>query len=144
MHVLEDLVRIPFTEIRFGLDVILGLVPVIGDFAGLVCGLPLLIVGLRRRLHFPVLLMMTANVLLDAVMGSIPLLGDFFDVAWKSHRKNLKLLQNPEALPEIVREARWKLGALVGVVVLLAVMLVGLLAFAARFAAFAMEWSWRY
>ena len=135
--------RIPGTEIRFGLDVILGLVPVVGDFAGMLCGLPLLVAGIRKRLRFPVLLMMTANVLLDAVMGSIPLVGDIFDIAWKSHRKNLTLLRQPEFLPDIMREASWKLGALVGIVGLLAIMLGGLLIFAVRIVAIGLDWGWR-
>ena len=140
--ILEDLVRIPFTNIRFGLDVILGLVPVVGDFAGLLCGLPLLVVALRRRLALKVLLVMTLNVLLDAVMGSIPVIGDVFDIAWKSHRKNLQLLQNPTALPQVLGEARAKIGALIGIVLLLVVLLAGLLFFAVRAWIHLMEWTW--
>jgi hypothetical protein len=142
VRILEDLVRIPFTDIRFGLDVILGMAPVVGDFAGLLCGLPLLVAGIRRRVSFPVLLVMTLNVLLDAVMGSIPLLGDLFDVAWKSHRKNLQLLQNPRSLPLVLSEARIKLGALIGIVALLMVLLAGLLVFAIRTWIYLLGWSW--
>lgn len=140
--ILEDLIRIPFTNIRFGLDVILGLVPVVGDFAGLLCGLPLLVVGMRRRLGWVVLLVMSLNVLLDAVMGSIPVLGDLFDIAWKSHRKNLQLLKHPASLPVVLGEARMKLGALIGIVGLLLAMLVGLLVFAVRAWILLLEWSW--
>lgn len=122
----------------------LGFFPVIGDFAGLLCGLPLLVAALRRRLPPIVVLVMTANVLLDAVMGSVPVLGDVFDVAWKSHRKNLRLLRDPAALPEIVQEARWKLGAMVGIVLLLGVLLLGLLVFAFSFLLIASEWSWTF
>ena len=142
VRILEDLVRIPFTNIRFGLDVILGLAPIVGDFAGALCGLPLLIAGLRRRLPLTVLLMMTVNVLLDAVMGSIPLLGDLFDIAWKSHRKNLQLLSNPASLSQVLGEAKVKIGALVGIVALLVVLLGGLLVFAVWAWIYLLEWSW--
>ena len=129
---LDDLVRIPFTRIRFGLDVIFGILPVVGDFAGLLCGLPLVVAGVRRRLPLGVLLVMLLNVLVDAVMGSIPLAGDLFDLAWKSHRKNLLLLREPTAVALVLREAWWKLGALAGIVVLLVVLLAGLLYFIAE------------
>jgi hypothetical protein len=142
VRVLEDLVRIPFTNISFGLDVILGLAPVVGDVAGLLCGLPLLFAGVRRRVGWVVLMVMSLNVLLDAVVGSIPVLGDLFDIAWKSHRKNFQLLKDPGSLPAVLSEARMKLGALIGIVGLLLAMLVGLLIFAVRAWIFLLEWSW--
>ena len=142
VRILEDLIRIPFTNVRFGLDVILGVVPVIGDFAGLLCGLPLLVAAVRRRLPLAVVAVMSLNVLLDAVIGSIPLLGDVFDLAWKSHRKNLRLLQSPSSLPEVLQEARWKLGAILGIVVLLAVLLVALLFSSLRLWTLLLQWGW--
>ena len=116
--------------------------PVAGDFAGLLCGVPLLVAGIRRRVGWIVLLIMSLNVLLDAVMGSIPLLGDLFDIAWRSHRKNLQLLKDPGSLPAVLGEARMKLGALIGIVGLLMALLVGLLFFAVRAWIFLLEWSW--
>jgi hypothetical protein len=126
-YLLDDFVRLPFTRFSFGLDVILGLLPVIGDFAGLLCGLPLLGAAIYRRRPIAVVLFMLLNVLIDAVMGSIPVAGDVFDIAWKSHRKNLRLLKNPERLPEVLREAWWKLAGLAGIVILLIVFLISLL-----------------
>ena len=129
IEILEDLVPIPGTRLSFGLDFLLGLLPVVGDFAGLVCGLPLVAVALRRRLPLRVIVIMLANVLVDAVFGSVPILGNVFDLLWKAHRKNLRLLEEPAAVGEIVREAGWKATALVFVVVLLAMVLLYLLGF---------------
>jgi hypothetical protein len=128
IEILEDLVRIPFTRITFGLDVVLGLLPVIGDFAGLLCGIPLVAAAIKRRLPFRVVLVMLANVLVDAVFGSVPVLGNLFDLLWKAHRKNLELLKHPDALADVLREARGKLAALVAIVSILAIALVFLLA----------------
>src|SRR3954466_10449082 len=73
---------IPGTNIRVGLDALLGLLPVGGDvLTGLVqAGLVLLAL---RRYHVPpaVAARMAGNVLLDISVGAIPLLGDLFDVA---------------------------------------------------------------
>ncbi len=121
-NLLDSAVRIPFTRLTFGLDVILGLVPIVGDFAGLLCGGPILAIAIKRRRPFVVVLAMVANVLLDAVVGSIPLLGNLFDLFWKAHQKNLQLLQEPESLSRVLREAWWKLAGLIAVVVLLTVL----------------------
>jgi hypothetical protein len=142
VELLDDAFRVPLTNIRFGLDVILGLVPVVGDVAGLLCGLPLVLAGLRRRVPYSVLLVMILNILVDAVVGSIPVLGNVFDIAWRAHRKNLQLLREPSSLPLVLREARWKLGALIGIVVLLALLLLGLLLFTMKLLLLALEWGW--
>lgn len=123
-NLLDSAVRIPLTRITFGLDVVLGLVPVIGDFAGLLCGVPILVVAVKRRRPFVVLLAMAANALLDAVVGSVPVLGNLFDLFWKSHQKNLQLLEDPDSLTAVVKEAWWKLAGLLAVVALLLVLAV--------------------
>lgn len=99
----------------------------VGDFAGLLCGLPVLVIAVKRRRPFVVVLAMTANALLDAVVGSVPILGNLFDLFWKAHQKNLELLENPGSLALVVREAWWKLAGLVAVVLLLVVAAIYLL-----------------
>lgn len=130
IDLLEDLVRIPGTRLSFGLDVLLGLLPVAGDLAGLLCGLPLVVIAVKRRLPFTVVLVMLVNLLVDAVVGAVPLAGNLFDLLWKAHRKNLVLLRRPEELGAVLREARWKAAALVAAVVLLSAALVSMLLFA--------------
>ena len=129
IRILDDLVRIPGTRLSLGLDVVLGLLPVVGDFAGLLCGAPIHVEAVRRRLPFRVVLLMVANLLVDAVFGSVPLLGNIFDMLWKAHRKNLLLLRSPESIPEVLREARWTLAALAAIVLLLAAGLAFLLVY---------------
>ncbi len=119
---MDEAIRIPGTRITFGIDVILGLLPFVGDFAGMACGLPLIVAAVRRRLPVVVILAMLVNVLVDAIVGSFPILGDLFDLFWKSHRKNLQLLKNPGSLGLVAREAWWKLSGLLGVLVLLLVL----------------------
>lgn len=90
---LDDRFRIPGTNITFGLDSLIGLVPGIGD-AAMAVGAGYLVLqakelGLPRR----VLVRMTLNVLVDMAIGSIPLLGDIFDVGFKANRRNMILLK---------------------------------------------------
>jgi hypothetical protein len=85
--------RLPGTSIRFGLDPLLGLVPGVGDLAGAAFAVYGLVMA--RRLGAPRSLQwrMGWNITLDAVAGSLPLLGDLFDLVFKAHARNLKLLE---------------------------------------------------
>lgn len=84
---------IPGTNMRVGLDAILGLLPVGGD---LLCGLiqsSLVLIALRQyRVPKVVAARMAANVLIDIAVGSIPLVGDAFDAVFKANTRNLQLL----------------------------------------------------
>jgi hypothetical protein len=84
---------LPGTNIRLGLDAIIGLVPVAGDvISGLVSSY---LIWEARQLGAPRWLIgrMMANTLLDATIGAIPVLGDAFDVAFRANMKNMALLR---------------------------------------------------
>lgn len=84
---------VPGTNVRIGLDALLGLLPLGGDvMTGLVQS-GLVLIALRHyRVPPAVAARMMANVLLDIGVGSIPLLGDLFDVAFKANTRNMALL----------------------------------------------------
>jgi len=84
---------IPGTQIRFGLDGLIGLVPGIGDAITTI--MSLFIVNEARALGAPPLLIgrMIANVALDGIVGVVPLAGDVFDVAFRANRRNMALLR---------------------------------------------------
>jgi hypothetical protein len=112
-RVLDDLVRIPGTGRRVGLDPLIGLLPGVGDWAGWVASAHLLVAAARLGAPASVILRMAGNALLDAVVGSVPVLGDLFDLGWKANRRNLALLERLVAEPAAtVRASR----ALVGTV----------------------------
>ncbi len=90
---LDRAVRIPGTNITFGLDAVLGLIPGGGDVAGAVFSGYLILLGSRMGLPTHVLTRMIGNVAIDTLGGSIPVLGDLFDVAWKSNTRNLAILE---------------------------------------------------
>jgi len=92
---------IPGTNIRFGIDAMIGLVPGIGDV--ITTAMSLYIVHEARQLGAPrhLIARMLANVALDGVVGAVPLLGDAFDVMWRANRRNMALLRN-----HLDREAR--------------------------------------
>lgn len=117
---LDDLIRIPGTQIRIGLDPLLGLVPGGGDLAGGALSAWIIVAAARAGVPPAVLVRMGLNVILDALTGTVPLLGDFFDAGWKANRRNVALLEDYAATPRPVeRKTR-----LVLVLVLLVVGLV--------------------
>jgi hypothetical protein len=114
-HVLDDLVPIPGTSWRVGLDPLLGFVPGLGDWVGWAASLHLLITGARAGADGATLVRMAANILLDAVAGVMPVLGDLFDLGWKANRRNLALLEALVADPDrTARASRWVVGLVVG------------------------------
>jgi hypothetical protein len=84
---------IPGTQVRFGLDALIGLVPGIGDAITTI--MSLFIVSEARALGAPPWLIarMVANVALDGFVGAVPLVGDAFDVAFRANRRNMALLR---------------------------------------------------
>lgn len=90
---LDRAFRVPGTSMRFGLDGLLGLFPVVGDAStALLSGL-FVTEAARLGARRSVLARMLWNVILDAGLGSIPLVGDLFDFAHKANSKNLRLLR---------------------------------------------------
>jgi hypothetical protein len=90
-NVLDDLVRIPGTDIRIGADPILGLLPVAGDVVSAGLSLYVVLESARLGVSFPTLLRMLANVTIDVAGGSIPYVGPVFDAAWKANKRNIEL-----------------------------------------------------
>ncbi len=94
---LDEVFRIPGTNVRFGLDALAGLLPGVGDLLAGMASMFILHAAWQRGLPRVALLRMLVNIALDTVVGSIPVLGDLFDVAWKANRRNVELLQKYSA-----------------------------------------------
>ena len=92
-HVMDSAFLIPGTNRRVGIDAMIGLVPVIGDIAGM--AIASYIVYEARRLGAPRWLVwrMMGNVAFDGAVGAVPLAGDLFDAAFKANRRNVRLLR---------------------------------------------------
>ena len=92
-RLLDSAFVLPGTQIRIGLDPLLGLVPGIGDLASPLFAMALL--WQSRDLGIPrvVQLRMIFNVAIDALVGLLPIAGDLFDFAWKANDRNFALLE---------------------------------------------------
>jgi predicted acyltransferase len=99
LHSLESLVNLmdskfSFMGFSFGLDAIIGLIPGLGDIAG---GLISILIIIRIR-HIGVseviLSKMIRNVLVDVFVGTVPIFGDLFDIGFKVNDRNLQLAKD--------------------------------------------------
>jgi hypothetical protein len=93
--------RIPGTDIKFGVDALLSLIPGLGDILSTGISLSIFSLILGKGVPFGTALKMMFNIIFDAILSSVPLLGSIADVAFKANTRNLKLLEhhlqeNPE------------------------------------------------
>jgi hypothetical protein len=95
--VMDHAFRIPGTTFRVGVDALIGLLPVGGDFLAGVVQVGIVLVALFYfRVPRAVAARMATNVLLDTTIGAIPLVGDAFDAVFKANTRNLRLLTEVE------------------------------------------------
>jgi hypothetical protein len=85
--------RLPGTQIRFGLDPIIGLIPFAGEVTTLVISSGLVLSMAKHGVSRKVVILMVLNVLLDAVIGSIPIIGNIFDFTYRANQRNIRLLK---------------------------------------------------
>lgn len=79
--------------IRFGVDALVGLVPVVGDLVTLAAGSAALFTSVRLKLPWHVHARIAANLVTDAGIGAIPVAGDAFDFLFRSHKRNFRLVE---------------------------------------------------
>ncbi|MDM4768565.1 DUF4112 domain-containing protein [Solimonas sp. SE-A11] len=93
-RLLDEAIRIPGLGWKFGVDSVVGLVPVVGDIVGLALSGFVVYEGVKLGAPRPLLLKMTGFAALDALVGLVPVLGDVFDFAFKANRINARLLED--------------------------------------------------
>jgi hypothetical protein len=84
---------VPGTNVRYGIDGLIGLIPVVGDL--ITTAISLWLVREARALGAPwhLTMRMLGNVALDGAVGIVPLVGDAFDVMFRANVRNVKMLQ---------------------------------------------------
>ncbi len=84
---------LPGTKIRYGIDGLIGLIPVVGDV--IATALSLWLVREARALGAPwhVTARMLGNVAIQGFAGTVPFAGDAFDVLFRANMRNVRLLR---------------------------------------------------
>lgn len=127
--VLDNSIRVPGTNARFGADAVIGLIPGFGDAAGALMSAYIVLQAARLGAPASSLARMLLNVGIEALFGAVPVLGDLFDAAFKANARNVALLRAELDRPGSTRTS--STAVVLAVVVALVVILgaVGWLAF---------------
>lgn len=91
---LDTRFRLPVIGVRVGWDSIIGLIPGLGDAVTTIPAGWMIWNGYQMGARKSTLARMGLNAGIDLVVGSVPIIGDMLDVAFKSHKRNLALLQS--------------------------------------------------
>lgn len=92
-HLLEGLIKIPGTNQKLGLDVILDLVPGIGDLVGAALGSYMVWEARNLGMSKAQMARMFGNVGVDFALGLIPWVGAVPDFFFRSNSRNLKIIR---------------------------------------------------
>ena len=92
-YVMDNLIRLPGTGRRIGLDPIIGLFPGLGDGATGAAGVLTILRAAQRGVPRLVMARMALNIFLDSGVGAIPVVGDAFSFWFKSFQRNYQLLE---------------------------------------------------
>ncbi|CEP18230.1 hypothetical protein [Parasitella parasitica] len=78
---------------KIGMDALIGIIPVVGDFITTLVALNLIRVACKAKLPKYVISRMMINVAIDFWAGLAPVLGDILDVWFKCNTRNAQLLE---------------------------------------------------
>ena len=92
-RLLDTWFRVPGTNIRFGLDGIIGFVPGVGDFLAGAASCIIVLAAFFRGVPLVTVARMAANIGIEVVVGAVPVLGNLFDIGWRANRRNYALLE---------------------------------------------------
>jgi hypothetical protein len=91
VDLMDSRFTIPGTQIRIGLDALLGLVPVVGDSVTTLVS-AFIFQRLRRYdLPWHMQARMVGNIFFDFALGAVPVVGDLLDIGFKANRANINL-----------------------------------------------------
>ena len=119
---LDSRFRIPGTDIRFGLDSLVGLVPYVGDLTTFGVSGAMIISMVKHGASGMLVVKMLWNILIDTLFGAIPLIGDIFDFRFRANRKNFELMKEHYEQGEHQGSGTW-------VLVLVVILLIALFSF---------------
>ncbi|RTQ51603.1 DUF4112 domain-containing protein [Hymenobacter gummosus] len=136
-RLMDSQFRLPGTNFRFGLDPILGFIPVVGELGTFAISAALIVTMMRHGASRKVVVLMVLNVLLDTIVGSIPLIGNLFDFAYKSNERNVRLLRRHYG------EGRYQ-GSGKGIIAVVVLVLLGIFALVGWASYELLRWAWEY
>lgn len=133
---MDNSFRIPGTQLRFGIDGLIGLFPGLGDALGALISSHIISQAAQMGVPKSVLLKMAFNVAIDALLGIFPVIGDMSDFIWKANYRNVKLLNDYVEEPQKTKTYSRFFVGIIGLLVIGVVVLIGAFGF------LLMRWLW--
>jgi len=122
---LDELIPIPGTKFRIGLDPILALIPGVGDTVASGAGVIIMLDALRSGVPLSVLMRMGANMGINFLIGLVPGLGAAGSAFFKSNSRNLRLLTHWQSgQRDKVKRSTFRFFAGIMILITMAVLLV--------------------
>ncbi len=121
-RVLDTWFRVPGTNIRFGLDGIVGFVPGIGDVLGGLASCIIVLAAYFRGVPLVTIARMITNLAIEVGVGLVPVLGNLFDIGWRANRRNYHLLERSLAASQRDTLRDWLYMGLLGLGLLILAM----------------------
>jgi|TARA_B110000263_G_scaffold135094_1_gene117322 hypothetical protein len=90
---LDNSIKIPGTNQKIGIDAIVGIIPILGDFIGAIFSTYILYSGIKMGVSSKIVKKMATNIAIEFIIGSIPIIGDIFDALWKANKRNVELIE---------------------------------------------------
>jgi ABC-type antimicrobial peptide transport system permease subunit len=90
---LDSRFRVPGTQIRFGIDPLLSLIPGLGEMASPIFAIAIIAQSFGQGVPKFVIARMVANALIDACLGAVPIAGNVADIFWRANNLNMALLE---------------------------------------------------
>jgi hypothetical protein len=106
-RLLDTIFVFPGTRIRFGVEPIIGLIPILGDQATSLMSAALLYRSVQHRLPRIALVRMALNILINGVIGMVPVAGDLFVLWYKPNIRNYRILQRYAGRTNVVTKDDW-------------------------------------
>jgi hypothetical protein len=120
--IMDEVIRVPGTQFRFGLDPLIGLIPGIGDTSSALVSGFALIQAVRLGVPKVLLMRMALNILVNEVIGVVPVVGDAFSFWFKSNARNYEIIKTHRLGPSAARKSDWLF--VIGILLLLIVIVV--------------------
>ncbi len=127
-HLMDNLLRVPGTKARVGLNPFLDLIPLFGDGAAMLVTASMLLEAARRGVPKSVMARMGANVLLNGLMGTIPGVGEAFAFWFRPSTRNYALLQKHGSSSAVPPKSHAKDWAFVIALIVFVILAIGALA----------------
>ena len=104
---MDDLLRVPGTKFRFGLNPFIDFIPVVGDVSAAFVSSSVLLYAFTRGMPKILLARMALNIFINELVGIVPIVGSAFAFWFRANKRNYELLQRHTALPNQPRKSDW-------------------------------------